>query len=84
MIQPVNGVVFALDGVLIGAGDLRYLAKAMLLATAVLVTGGLLVLALDAGIGWLWFSLELWMLVRLATLTVRFHGTAWQVTGATV
>ena len=80
--QPVNGVVFALDGVLIGAGDLRYLAKAMLLPTAVLVAGGMIVLATDAGIGWLWFCLELWVVTRMATLLWRFRDTAWQVTGA--
>jgi putative MATE family efflux protein len=82
--QPMNGVVFALDGVLIGAGDLRYLAKAMAFASAVLIGGAVLVLTLDAGIGWLWFSLEVWIFLRMVTLLARFRGTAWQVTGAVV
>ena len=80
--QPVAGVVFALDGVLIGAGDLRYLAWAMWGAAIVLIGGGLLVLQLDAGIGWLWFALHGWIITRAITLVARFRGDAWQVTGA--
>ena len=81
--QPVAGVVFALDGVLIGAGDLRYLAWAMWAAAVVLVGGGLLVLELDAGIGWLWVALHGWIITRAVTLLARFRGDAWMVTGAT-
>ena len=81
--QPVAGVVFALDGVLIGAGDLRYLAWAMWAAAVVLVGGGLLVLELDAGIGWLWVALHGWIVTRAVTLLARFRGDAWLVTGAT-
>ncbi|MEZ5247463.1 MAG: MATE family efflux transporter [Acidimicrobiales bacterium] len=81
--QPVAGVVFALDGVLIGAGDLRYLAWAMWAAAVVLIGGGLLVLQLDAGIGWLWVALHAWILTRAVTLLARFRGDAWMVTGAT-
>ena len=81
--QPTAGVVFALDGVLIGAGDLRYLAAAMWVAGAVLIGGGLIVLAADAGIGWLWLCLQAWILTRLVTLLLRFRTPAWQVTGAT-
>lgn len=80
--QPMNGVVFALDGILIGAGDLRYLAQAMALASIVLIAGGLIVLAVDAGIGWLWVCLEAWMFVRMVTLLLRFRSDAWLVTGA--
>src|SRR5688572_16043951 len=48
LLQPLNAVVFVLDGVLIGAGDARYLAGAMAGATfLVFVPGALLVLALD-------------------------------------
>ncbi len=80
--QPVNGIVFALDGVLIGAGDLRFLAYGMALASAVLVAGALIVLEVGAGIGWLWGAIGAWMTVRAATLLYRFWGSAWQVTGA--
>jgi putative MATE family efflux protein len=81
-LQPVNGVVFVLDGVLIGAGDMRFLARAMILATAVFTAGAVAVLALDLGIGWLWAAVAVWMLVRLATLTGRFVAGRWVVTGA--
>ncbi|MDG2028073.1 MAG: MATE family efflux transporter [Acidimicrobiales bacterium] len=81
--QPVAGVVFALDGILIGAGDLRYLAWAMWAAALVLIGGGMLVLALDAGIGWLWFCLHAWIVTRAITLLARFRTPAWQVVGAT-
>ena len=80
--QPAAGVVFALDGVLIGAGDLRFLAVSMIGAGAVLVGGGLLVVAAGAGIGWLWAALHAWMATRLGLMLWRFKGPAWQVTGA--
>lgn len=81
--QPVNGIVFALDGILIGAGDLRFLAVAMVTATVVLVPGAFAVLWLDLGIGWLWGALGGWMAARAATLLWRYRGDAWAVTGAT-
>ena len=80
--QPAAGVVFAIDGVLIGAGDLRFLAVSMIGAGAVLVGGGLLVVAAGAGIGWLWASLHAWMATRLGLTLWRFTGSSWQVTGA--
>lgn len=80
--QPIAGVAFALDGVLIGAGDLRYLAWAMWAAAVVLIGGGMIVLAADAGIGWLWACLHLWIAARAVTLVARFRTPAWQVTGA--
>ena len=80
--QPVAGVVFALDGVLIGAGDLRYLAIAMWAAAVVLVGGGLIVLTTEAGIGWLWLCIHAWIVTRAITLVLRYRTPAWQVTGA--
>lgn len=80
--QPVAGVVFALDGILIGAGSLRFLAVTMWIAAAVLIGGGLLVLATGAGIGWLWFCLAAWLTSRAVMLLARFRTSKWQVTGA--
>ena len=80
--QPAAGVVFALDGVLIGAGDLRFLAISMVGAGVVLVGGALTVLAVGAGIGWLWAVLHAWMASRLALMLWRFRSRSWQVTGA--
>jgi putative MATE family efflux protein len=80
--QPANGVTFAIDGILIGAGDLRYLAWAMVGAAAVYVPATLAVLALGWGIGWVWTAFSAMQVVRLATLVHRWRGDAWLVTGA--
>ncbi len=82
LLQPLNAVVFVLDGVLIGAGDMRFLARAMAGAAVVFVPTAVAVLALDAGIGWLWASLGLLMATRATALLWRFRGTAWVVEGA--
>jgi putative MATE family efflux protein len=79
--QPVNAVVFVLDGVLIGAGDMRFLAMAMVAAAAVFAAGAAAVLALDLGIGWLWTAISAWMLARLVALSVRYRGVQWLVPG---
>ncbi len=79
--QPVNGIVFALDGILIGAGHLRFLARAMVVAAVVLAVGAVVVVDLGLGIGWLWACLQAWMLTRLVTLWWRFRGDAWLVPG---
>ncbi len=81
-LQPVNAVAFVLDGVLIGAGDMRFLAWAMILAAAVFIPAALAVLALDAGIGWLWAALGLLMATRASTLLARFASGRWIVLGA--
>ncbi len=82
LMQPINGVVFALDGILIGAGDMRFLAIAMVGAAAVFIPSALAVPALDLGIGWLWGAIWLLMVVRAISLLVRFTGDRWIVTGA--
>jgi putative MATE family efflux protein len=82
IMQPVNGVVFVLDGILIGAGDLRFLAWGMVGATAVFIPCAWLVLEFNGGIGWLWASLLLFMVVRLVLLVGRFGADAWAVPGA--
>jgi putative MATE family efflux protein len=82
LMQPLNGPVFALDGLLIGAGDLRFLAGAMVAATAVFVPSAWLVLAYGGGLGWLWASLWLFMAVRWVMLTARFATDDWAVPGA--
>jgi putative MATE family efflux protein len=80
--QPLAGPVFVLDGVLIGAGDTRYLAVAGVATTAVFLPAAWLVLALDAGLSGLWWALTLWVGARLVTLGTRAAGSAWLVTGA--
>ncbi|MCB8902554.1 MULTISPECIES: MATE family efflux transporter [unclassified Streptomyces] len=81
--QPVSGVVFVLDGVLMGAGDGPYLAWAMLLTLAVFAPVALLVPALGGGLTALWWAMTLMMSVRMATLWFRSRSGRWIVTGAT-
>jgi putative MATE family efflux protein len=81
-LQPVNAVVFVLDGVLIGAGDSRYLAVAMVGAALVFVPAALAVAASGAGLLALWGAMGLWMGARLAGMGARYAGDAWLVTGA--
>ncbi|MGZ4693476.1 MAG: MATE family efflux transporter [Acidimicrobiales bacterium] len=82
VMQPVNGVVFVLDGLLIGAGDLRYLAGAMLVSFVAFLPFALAVPVLGLGIGWLWAALFVFMVARMVTLGIRWVGHGWAVTGA--
>lgn len=82
VLQPISGVVFVLDGVLIGAGDGRYLARAGLATFVVYAPCALAVGALGAGLTWLWVAYGVFMLGRLVTLELRRRGSAWTVTGA--
>lgn len=81
-LQPVNAVVFVLDGVLIGAGDLRFLAWAMVAAAVAFAPAAVAVRLLDLGIGWLWAAIALLMAARLVFLVARWRGGAWMVVGA--
>ncbi|WP_435297726.1 MATE family efflux transporter [Streptomyces sp. YPW6] len=81
--QPIAGVVFVLDGVLMGAGDGRYLAWAMLVTLIVFAPVALLVPSLGGGLTALWWAMTLMMTVRLITLWVRARSGRWIVTGAT-
>jgi Na+-driven multidrug efflux pump len=82
VMQPANAVVFALDGILIGAGDTRFLMWSMLAAGLVYVPVALLALALDWGIVGVWWGFLGLIVVRLATNVARFAGRRWAVTGA--
>ena len=77
--QPMNGVVFALDGILIGAGDLWFLAKWMVVAFATFSAGASIVLVTGAGLGWLWTTILIFMLVRMVPLLRRWRSGAWLV-----
>ena len=80
--QPVAGVVFVLDGVLIGAGDGTYLAWAGLAVLAVYAPVVLVVGAAGGGVVWVWVVLSgLLMGARFVVLTRRARGGAWLVTG---
>jgi putative MATE family efflux protein len=75
---PVAAIVFALDGILIGAGDIRYLAAAMLVALAVFTP-----IVLSAGtVAVVWLAIDVLQLVRLVTLGGRFARGRWALVGA--
>ncbi|KAA9150486.1 MATE family efflux transporter [Microbacterium lushaniae] len=85
--QPLSAVVFVLDGVLIGAGDARYLALAGALNLVVFIPALVVVAALGvtgaAGIAWLAAVFSgAYMLARLATLGWRVRGRAWMTVGS--
>jgi putative MATE family efflux protein len=81
--QPVAGVVFVLDGVLIGAGDGRYLARAGLVTLVAYAPVALLLAAWSAGLVAIWVAFcTVFMGARFVVLVRRARGDAWLVTGA--
>jgi putative MATE family efflux protein len=83
--QPVAGVVFVLDGVLIGAGDGAYLAKGGVIVLAAYAPVALAAAALGGGIVAVWVAFSgLFMGARYVVLTRRERGDAWLVTGASL
>ncbi len=81
LMQPLAGAVFALDGILIGAGDTSYLMWSMLAASALFIAVALAALARDWGIVGVWIALDMLIAARLALLWVRFAGRRWAVVG---
>ncbi len=81
--QPLAGIVFVLDGVLIGAGDAVYLAWAQLVTLALFLPVALAVG--DRGLTWLWVAFgALFMGGRAVTLLLRARGDRWLRLGAQV
>ncbi|MCE1179890.1 MAG: MATE family efflux transporter [Micrococcales bacterium] len=94
LMQPLSGLVFVIDGVLIGAGDGRWLAGAMVLTLALYLP---LVLAVHAAaprmlsspdgaahaVLWLWAAFTGFMAIRGALFWWRIRGDRWMVVGAT-
>jgi putative MATE family efflux protein len=81
VMQPLAGAVFALDGILIGAGDGAYLAASMAVAFAASAAFLLAGYEVGWGIRGAWAAILLLMGARLATLGVRFLRRRWLVTG---
>jgi putative MATE family efflux protein len=83
--QPLAGIVFALDGVLMGAGDVGYL-RTVTIGSAVI---GFLPLSLLAGpMGWglagVWTGLCLFIALRLVGVLARVAGDRWLSAPVTV
>jgi Na+-driven multidrug efflux pump len=77
-LQPLAGVVFALDGVLMGAGDTAYL-RTVTIGSAVVGFLPLSLLAgpLDWGLAGVWTGLCLFIALRLVGVLVRMAGDRW-------
>lgn len=86
LMQPLSGVTMVLDGVLMGAGDQRYLAWASLGTMLAFLPFALVLPSVAGSQLWglvgLWGAFSLWILARALTLGVRARGSAWLVTGA--
>ncbi|CCH77888.1 Conserved membrane protein, MatE domain [Nostocoides japonicum T1-X7] len=94
--QPLSGYVFVVDGVLIGAGDGRWLARAMVACLVAylpvvaglhalgpwLVSDASAVLGEEHAITWLWLGFTVFMAVRGALMWLRVRTDRWMVTGA--
>ena len=82
-LQPVAGVVFALDGVLLGAGDAAFLRTTTLGAA---VLGFLPLVWASLAFGWglagIWSGLAAFMLLRLVAVGLRARSGRWAVPGA--
>ncbi|MEU7767350.1 MATE family efflux transporter [Nocardia sp. NPDC049190] len=82
---PVAGIVFALDGVLLGAGDAAYLRTSTLAAA---MLGFLPAIWLSLAFGWgvagIWSGLVAFMLLRLVAVAVRASSGRWARVGAEV
>ena len=77
----LNGTVFVLDGVFMGAGDFGYLRTWTVIAAVVAAVGAQLAVASGGGIVALWVALEAMMVVRLGSLLVRLRDDAWTRSG---
>jgi putative MATE family efflux protein len=81
LMQPLNGAVFALDGILIGASDGAYLALSMVVAFVVFVAALVAVSWADWGVRGVWAALTVLIVTRLVLMGARFRRRRWLVTG---
>ncbi|WP_407663555.1 MATE family efflux transporter [Mycolicibacterium celeriflavum] len=79
---PVAGIVFALDGVLLGAGDAKFMRNATLASA---LTGFLPLIWLSLVFGWglvgIWAGLSTFMVLRLVFVGWRAFSGRWLVPG---
>lgn len=74
----IGGVVFALDGVLLGASDAAFLRNISLgAALCGFLPGVWVALALDAGLTGVWLGLAAFILLRLVGALWRFRSMKW-------
>ena len=80
--MPVAGVLFALDGVFFGAGDLAFMRRMTLIA-ALGAFLPLLIAAhvLDLGLGGVWAGIAAFIAVRMVLAGLRWRSRRWLVAG---
>ncbi|HEY8094039.1 MAG TPA: MATE family efflux transporter [Acidimicrobiales bacterium] len=77
MLLP-GAVAFALDGVLIGAGDVRFLGRAMVISLLIYLPFAAITLVHPSlGMVGVWGALTVWMASRAVLMNWRFRGSAW-------
>jgi Na+-driven multidrug efflux pump len=80
--QPAAGIVFALDGVLIGAGDVAFMRTiTVIAAVGAFAPLNLAALHFGWGIGGVWAGLTAFIVVRLVGMVLRTRGGRWLVLG---
>lgn len=82
LMLPFAAAVFAFDGILIGAGDARFLALAMTAAALVGIPAMVLFREAGWGVAGVWGGIVVTMTARLAGTWWRFHGRRWAQPGA--
>jgi putative MATE family efflux protein len=80
--QPLNGAVFALDGILIGAGDSSYIMWSMVASAAVFAPIAVASLVLHWGLVGIWLAILALIGARLVLMARRFRQRRWLVVGA--
>ena len=78
----MSGVVFVLGGVLIGAGDNRFLAVASVATTGIFLVRADAGPRAGGGLTGLWLAIGAFLIARLVVLSARARTSAWTVTGA--
>ena len=84
-IVPIAGVVFALDGVLLGAGDAAFLRTATLGCALIGFLPSIwMALAFDWGVRGIWVGLSIFVILRMITVVVRMTSGRWALVGADI
>lgn len=79
--QPIGGIVFALDGILIGAQDFAFQAKAMTLAAVIFVVSANIWKGSQISLEILWVLIASFLATRAAFMFVRFRSLKWIASG---
>lgn len=82
LMLPFAAAVFAFDGILIGAGDARYLGLAMLAAALLGIPAMVLFREAGWGIAGVWAGIVVVMAARLAGTWWRYRSGRWATAGA--